>query len=48
MQDAIIATLQSHLKSVHMKAEGMEKKMDRQEQYSEINGILIYELKEEN
>lgn len=43
MQDAIIATLQSHLKSVRMKAEGMEKKMDRQEQYSEING-----LKEEN
>ena len=46
-KDAIIATLQSELKSASMKVEDLEKKMDRQEQYSRRNCILIHGLKEE-
>ena len=48
MKDAVIATLQSDSKRVSMHAEDVEKKMDRQEQYSGINCILLYGLKEEN
>ena len=46
-KDAIIATLQSELKSASMKVEDLEKKMERQEQYSRRNCILIHGLKEE-
>ena len=46
-KDPIIATLQSELRSASMKAEDFEKKMDRQEQYSRKNCILIHGLKEE-
>ena len=48
MKDAVIETLQSDSKRVSMHAEDVEKKMDRQEQYSGINCILLYGLKEEN
>ena len=41
-KDAIIATLQSELQNARMKAEDLEKKMDRQEQHSRRNCILIY------
>ena len=43
---AIIATLQRDLKSVSMKVENLEKKMNRQEQYSWQNCILIHGSKE--
>ena len=46
-KDAIIATLQNELKSASMKIEDLEKKMERQEQYSRRNCILIQGLKEE-
>ena len=46
-KDAIIATLSSELKSASMKVEDLEKKMERQEQYSRRNCILILRLKEE-
>ena len=46
-KDAIIATLQNNLKSASMKVEDLEKKMERQEQYSRRNCILIHGLKEE-
>ena len=46
-KDAIIVTLQSELKCAIMKVEDLEKKMDRQEQHSRRNCILINELKEE-
>ena len=46
-KDAIIATLQSELKSAGMKVEDLEKKMGRQEQYFRRNSILIHGLKEE-
>ena len=46
-KDAIIATLQNELKSASMKVEDIEKKMERQEQYSRRNSILIHGLKEE-
>ena len=46
-KDAIIATLQNELKSASMKAEDLEKKIDRQELYSRRNCILIHGLKEE-
>ena len=45
-KDAIIATLQNELKSASMKVEDLEKKMERQEQYSRRNCILIQGLKE--
>ena len=47
-KEATIATLQSELKSASMKLEELEKTMDRQEQYSRRNCILIHGLKEEN
>ena len=40
-------TLQDKLKSASMKVEDLEKKMERQEQYSRRNSILIHRLKEE-
>ena len=46
-KDEIIATLQNELKSASMKVEDLEKKMERQEQYSRRNCILIHGLKEE-
>ena len=46
-KDAIIATLQSELKSASRKVKDLEKKMDRQEQYSRRNCIFIDGLKEE-
>ena len=46
-QNAIVATLQNELKSASMKVEDLEKKMERQEQYSRRNCILIHGLKEE-
>ena len=46
-KDAIIATLQNELKSASMKVEDLEKKMERQEQFSKRNCILIHGLKEE-
>ena len=46
-KDAIIATLQNELKSATMKVQDLEKKMERQEQYSRRNCILIHGLKEE-
>ena len=45
-KDAVTATLQSELKSASMKVEDIEKNMDRQEQYSKRNCILIHGLKE--
>ena len=46
-KDAIIATLQNELKSATMKVQDLEKKLERQEQYSRRNCILIHGLKEE-
>ena len=46
-KDAVIATLQNELKSASMKVENLEKKMERQEQHSKRNCILIHGLKEE-
>ena len=46
-KDAVTATLQSELNSAGMKVEDLEKKVDRQEQYSRGNCILIHRLKEE-
>ena len=46
-KDAVTATLQSELKSASMKVEDIEKNMDRKEQYSKRNCILIHGLKEE-
>ena len=46
-KDAIIATLQNELKSATMKVQDLEKEMERQEQYSRRNCILIHGLKEE-
>ena len=46
-KDAIIATLQNELKSATMKVQDLEKKMERQEQYSRRNCTLIHGLKEE-
>ena len=46
-KDALIVTLQNELKSASMKVEDLEKKMERQEQYSRRNCILIQGLKEE-
>ena len=46
-KDAIIATLQNELKNANIKVEDLEKKMERQEQYSRRNCILIHRLKEE-
>ena len=43
----IIATLQNELKSASVKAEVVEKKIERQEQYSRRNCILVHGLKEE-
>ena len=40
-KDAIIATLQNELKSATTKVQDLEKKMERQEQYSTRNCILI-------
>ena len=45
-KDALIVTLQNELKSASMKVEDLEKKMERQEQYSRRNCILIQGLKE--
>ena len=47
-KDAIIATLQNELMSASMKVKDLETKMERQEQYSRRNCILIHGLKEEN
>ena len=44
-KDAIIATLQNELKSASMKIEDLE--MQKQEQYSRRNSILVHGLKEE-
>ena len=44
-KNAIIATLQNELKSASMKVEDLE--MEKQEQYSRRNYILIHGLKEE-
>ena len=41
-KDAIIVTLQSELESANMKVEDLGKKMDRQEQSSRRNCILIH------
>ena len=41
-------TLQSDVKSVSIKVEDLEKKVDRQEQSSRRNCILIHGFKEEN
>ena len=46
-KDATIATLPSELKRTSMKVENLEKKMDRQEQHSRRNSILIHGGKEE-
>ena len=46
-KDAIIATLQNEFKSASVKVEDLEKKMERQEQYSRRTCILIHGLKEE-
>ena len=46
-KDAIIATLQNELKSASMKVEDLEKKMEKQEQWSRRNCILIHGLKEQ-
>ena len=46
-KDAIIAILQNELKSANMKVEDLEKKIERQEQSSRRNCILIHRLKEE-
>ena len=45
-KDAIIATSQSDLKTVSMKVEYFEKKMDRQEQHSRKNCVLIHRSKQ--
>ena len=45
-KDVMVATLQSELKSASMKIEDLEKKMDRKEQYSRRNCILIHVLTE--
>ena len=44
-KDALIATLQNELKSASMKIEDLE--MQKQEQYSRRNSILVHGLKEE-
>ena len=46
-KNAIIATLQNEWKNTNIKVEDLEKKMERQEQYSRRNCILIHGLKEE-
>ena len=46
-KNEIIATLQNELKSASMEVEDLEKKMEKQEQYSRTNSILIHGLKEE-
>ena len=46
-KDTVIATLQDEFESASMKVEDLEKKMERQEQYSRRNCILIHGLKEE-
>ena len=46
-KDAIIAALQSELKNSNIKVEDLEKKIERQEQYSKRNCIIIHGLKEE-
>ena len=46
-KDAIIATLQNKLKSTSMKVKDLEKKIEKQEQYSRTNSILIHGFKEE-
>ena len=46
-KDAIIAALQSELKNSNIKVEDLEKKIERQEQYSRRNCIIIHGLKEE-
>ena len=46
-KDAIIAALQSELKNSNIKVEDLKKKIERQEQYSRRNCIIIHGLKEE-
>ena len=46
-KDAIIAALQSELMNSNIKVEDPEKKIERQEQYSRRNCIIIHGLKEE-
>ena len=46
-KDAIIVALQSELKNSNIKVEDLEKKIERQEQYSRRNCIIIHGLKEE-
>ena len=46
-KDTVIATLQDEFESASMKIEDLEKKMERQEQYSRRNCILIHGSKEE-
>ena len=45
--DVIIANLPSEIKSANMKVENLEKKMDRQEQYSRRHCNLIHGLKKD-
>ena len=44
-KDAVIAALQSELKNSSIKVEDLEKKIERQEQYSRRNCIIIHGLK---
>ena len=46
-KDVIIANLPSEIKSANMKVENLEKKMDRQEQYSRRHCNLIHGLKKD-
>ena len=46
-KDAIIAALESELKNSNTKVEDLEKKIERQKQYSRRNCIIIHGLKEE-
>ena len=46
-KDPIIAALQSELKNFNIKVEDLEKKIERQEQYSRRNCNIIHGLKEE-
>ena len=46
-KDVIMANLPSEIKSANMKVENLEKKMDRQEQYSRRHCNLIHGLKKD-
>ena len=41
-KDAIIVTLQNELKTASMKVEDLERKMERQEQYSSTPGEIVF------